>query len=486
LLDDKWKVFETMIRSSPVLPSQDPSSDDEDLMATRQKLEHLTAGIEEITNESHRWEVRLMDGIQAWRYYQESLRLATQWIHRAESLLMAEKNANAQQLLELHAAFFNSIDERLVNNLQTSSAQLLQWLPADSMRKMTVSDAAQTTVENWRRLIGLAPVHRMKLEFLLDQDAFAQSARDIDNQLVAEQQALSLNGANTAQLLQEHLSWFGMSAGPIVNQARVLVERLEHTAACIPDLEIQQAFENIRNQWNTLMQRADWLLGQLQAIPQKWCEYETNFEDMVKWMNTVDKSVASMSVDAKSLENFNRLREEFQSTCSDVDARRESMKWLVQRLDSMLGYKSEEEGNMAQHQLEELIARYKNLVLVIEGTQGKTDLLTKCYTCRQEIQKACASLQTFQPSSQQENSDLQSLDDDIQKQEAVVKQLDGQRVAIVSLLQRGKDLQHHNGAPEFLAEQVVNLETVWNYTFDMANEKLKKLKGNSLFCFVFS
>ena len=326
----------------------------------------------------------------------------------------------------------------------------------------------------------------MKFEFLLDQDAFALSARDINNQLVAEQQALSLNGANSAQLLEEHLSWFGMSARPIVNRARVLVERLEHTAACIPDLEIQQAFENIRNQWNTLMQRADWLLCQLQAIPQKWCEYETNFEDMVKWMNTVDKSVASMSVDAKSLENFNRLREEFQSTCSDVDARRESMKWLVQRLDSMLGYKSEEEGNMAQHQLEELIARYKNLVLVIEGTQGKTDLLTKCYTCRQEIQKACASLQTFQPSSQQENSDLQSLDDDIQKQEAVVKQLDGQRVAIVSLLQRGKDLQHHNGAPEFLAEQVVNLETVWNYTFDMANEKLKKLKGNSLFCFVFS
>jgi hypothetical protein len=45
------------------------------------------------------------------------------------------------------------------------------------------------------------------------------------------------------------------------------------------------------------------------------------------------------------------------------------------------------------------------------------------------------------------------LDDDIQKQEAVVKQLDGQRVAIVSLLKRGKDLQqHHNGTPEFLAE----------------------------------
>jgi hypothetical protein len=72
LLDDKWKVFETMIRSSPALPSQGPSSDDEDLMATRQKLEYLTAGIGEVTNDSHQWEVRLMDGIQAWRYYQES------------------------------------------------------------------------------------------------------------------------------------------------------------------------------------------------------------------------------------------------------------------------------------------------------------------------------------------------------------------------------------------------------------------------------
>jgi hypothetical protein len=119
------------------------------------------------------------------------------------------------------------------------------------------------------------------------------------------------------------------------------------------------------------------------------------------------------------------------------------------------------------------------LVLVIEATQGKSDLLAKCYTCRQDIQKACVSLQAVQPSSpaDQESSDLLSLDDDIQKQEAVVKQLDGQRVAIVSLLQRGKDLQHHAGAPEFLAEQVLQLETVWNYTFDMANEKLKKLKG---------
>ena len=129
-----------------------------------------------------------------------------------------------------------------------------------------------------------------------------------------------------------------MSARPIVNRARVLVERLEHTAACIPDLEIQQAFENIRNQWNTLMQR-DWLLCQLQAIPQKWCEYETNFEDMVKWMNTVDKSVASMSVDAKSLENFNRLREEFKVQTS-ITEKLELLLTIQQEVSELLTMQS--------------------------------------------------------------------------------------------------------------------------------------------------
>lgn len=282
-----------------------------------------------------------------------------------------------------------------------------------------------------------------------------------------------------AQLLEQHLSWFGTPTGPVVSQAAILFERLEQTASSIPDADVQQAYENIRNQWNTLMQRADWLLGQLQAIPQKWSEYQTKFDEMVQWMAKVDQSIANMSVDASSLENFDRLRQEFQVICSDVDARREGMKWLVQRLDSMLSYKSEEEGNDAQHQLEQLIARYKNLVLLIESTQSKTEMLSKCYVCRQEIQKARATLQSVQQGPpERESGDLSSIDGDILKQEAVVKQLDGQRVAIVSLLQRGRDLQNHPGALEFLTDEVQQLETVWNQTYNMANDKLKKLKGS--------
>ena len=76
-----------------------------------------------------------------------------------------------------------------------------------------------------------------------------------------------------------------------------------------------------------------------------------------------------------------------------------------------------------------------------------------------------------------ELDDLNSVEDLIVEQEAVVKELDGQRVNIVSLLQRERDLQHHPSAPAFLAERVHHLEALWSRTNDMVNEKLKKLKG---------
>ena len=485
LLDDKWKVLESMIRSSPTQDRQNDDSGDADgLLVTRQTLEHLSTCLHQVKEDAAGWDARLSDGIQAWRQYQESLRLATQWIHRAESLLMAEKKApGAQQSLELHAEFFNAIDQNLIANLQTAGDQLLQWLPDDSKRKMTVSDVVETTLENWTRLTAMAPLHRMKLEFLLDEDALNRSIREIDRQLTAEQQALSHSGTDTAHLLEQHLSWFGDPAGSVVQQARILMERLEQAASSLPDADIQQSYQQLFHQWSALMERAEWLLNQLEAIPQRWTEYQKKFNEMTDWMSLVDASVASISTDVATLENYQQLRQVFQTVCHDVDGRREGMKWLVQRLDSMLTYKTEEEGNTAQHELEQLIARYKNLVLVIESTQSKTDLLTKCYTCRQDIRQMCASLQSIQPDSSSEPTglaDFASLDGDTVAQEALVKQLDGQRVSVVSLLQRGRDLQHNSGAPDFLAGEVQQLETVWNQTFDAANDKLKKLKGVKL------
>ena len=112
---------------------------------------------------------------------------------------------------------------------------------------------------------------------------------------------------------------------------------------------------------------------------------------MSQWMDSVDAAVAKMAVDAETLDNFNVLKSQFQDVSSDVEGRRDSMKWLVQRLDGLLSYKSDDEGNEAQQQLEAAVARYKNLVGVIDATGAKTELLAKCYSCRQDMQKVISS-----------------------------------------------------------------------------------------------
>lgn len=482
LLDDKWKDFESMVRSRPTSPTVEQPGKVELEDDTKRKLEQLTDRFEKVMGEANEWELRLSDGVQRWRNYQEAQRLVALWIHRAETLFQTEKGTNAQQALEAHAAFFDASDE-VMAPLETCAAALDAWLPDGSPVKENVSHSVQLSGQKVKRLLSSAPLHRMMLEFRLDEEAFNAAAKQIDAQLAAEQQVLTHSGVDTARVLEQHLEWFGDPPCEAVRQARALVERLERTAASLAsDEHVQQTFGSVSSTWHSLVQREEATLAQLQAIPQKWTEYERKFAEMVQWMDSVDRGIAAVSVDSGSMEKYERLRGDFQAVCRDVDARREAMKWLVQRLDSLLSYKSEDEGNQAQQALEALIARYKALVQTIEATNTRMDLVGKCYACREDVRKVCQELGDIQKEiarsdPAEEEGDLDSIDSATGRQEGIIKQLDNQRAGIVSLLQRGRDLQHHQSAPEFLAQEVQHLEHVWNKTNAAANEKLKKLKG---------
>jgi nesprin-1 len=88
-----------------------------------------------------------------------------------------------------------------------------------------------------------------------------------------------------------------------------------------------------------------------------------------------------------------------QGICREVDARREDMKWLVQTLDSLVSHCSDEESLAEQKKLEQLIARYKNLIPTIELTMVKTDVHYKCYTYRKEVREVCKMLQRMPSTS---------------------------------------------------------------------------------------
>lgn len=75
----------------------------------------------------------------------------------------------------------------------------------------------------------------------------------------------------------------------------------------------------------------------------------------------------------------------FQDICCDVDSKRDDMKWMVQVLDSLLPYVSEEQRHAEQRNLEGLVGRYKHLIPTIDMTITKTEMYTKCFVYKKEV-----------------------------------------------------------------------------------------------------
>ena len=70
----------------------------------------------------------------------------------------------------------------------------------------------------------------------------------------------------------------------------------------------------------------------------------------------------------------------------------------------------------------------------------------------------------------------QAVESLITVQEGMIQKLEDHRSTILSLLQKGKDLLREPKAPEFLREDVQNLEATWNDCYGSATNSLRKLK----------
>lgn len=155
------------------------------------------------------------------------------------------------------------------------------------------------------------------------------------------------------------------------------------------------------------------------------------------------------------------------------------MKWLVKTLDSLLPYATQSEAEHEQHNLEALIARYKNLIPTIEVTMVKTEVFSKCYTYRREVHEVVCLLNKVkdQTVNAPPPDSLDRVNTMIQEQQYAISQLDHQRTHIMSMLQRGRDLSKDVHAPAFVTSEVKTLENGWNEAYNETVDKLKSLKG---------
>ena len=142
------------------------------------------------------------------------------------------------------------------------------------------------------------------------------------------------------------------------------------------------------------------------------------------------------------------------------------MKWLVQKLDQLVSHRADDSGLSEQKRLEGLITRYKSMIPVIEMTMGKIDTYSRSYELREEIARVIGILENIQSMSVDEKfpDTEEAVQVLVDQQEGFLRQLDDNRSPVLSMLQRGKDLQRDTNCPDFLRKDVQNLETCLLYT----------------------
>ena len=165
--------------------------------------------------------------------------------------------------------------------------------------------------------------------------------------------------------------------------------------------------------------------------------------------------------------------------CGDMESRRESMKWLVQMLDSLITHIPEEDGQYEQQKLESLIARYKALVPTIEAALLRTETYAKCYHYREDINNVVATLEDVRKHCEKEvhPENLEMVLNLIKEQEIIVRQLESQRDNIFTTIQKGKDLSRDHNAPLFVSAMLQTLEAKWYEAYNGSVDKLSKLRS---------
>ena len=159
------------------------------------------------------------------------------------------------------------------------------------------------------------------------------------------------------------------------------------------DLALQESYACHKDHWRTVMSRVSSLYNQWQQIPAQWKSYEDRFSQMVRWMDSIDESLARMFKGIASPKDFEAERENFQRICCDVELRREDMKWLVQQLDQLFSHRADTDGLSEQKRLEGLITRYKSMIPVIETIMVKIKTYSRSYAFRAEVQEVVGVLE---------------------------------------------------------------------------------------------
>ncbi|KAK9890576.1 hypothetical protein WA026_011946 [Henosepilachna vigintioctopunctata] len=467
MLDSKNKVMNNIIKTV----DQNKNSDVAQMV---EKMDQLNDRFTYVTQNAQVWEQRFQETIRCLHNFTECHRIIANWLGQAERLI-DERCIDNKEIVEEHKNFFTSVNEKWIHDLIQHSQDLCNCLPKEQHKP--ILNSVSELQGKWKQVLSFAPLHLMKLEFRLDETTFNFYVKELEKEIHSEHLAFSKQ-SNVSSIINRNKEYFS-GQGPVAEAEQCLKNLktiAQHYTVNNPDdTSIQKAFEHAEKQWKIINTKIENLNKELKQIPEKWDEYHRKFEEIIIWMDHVDESLKQILTSCQSFEEFDDQKLKFQEICEQADSKRHDMKWLVQTLDSLVSQCATSQAEIEQKNLDQLLLRYKNLIPSLEITMTKTDTLSKCYSYRREVREVCELLKKVRD-IRAETPQPNNLPQLINIQESTLSHLDSQRPSIMSVLQKGKELEKDINAPQFVQEEVENLEKHWTETYRCAVDRLNQLK----------
>ncbi|GIY32234.1 nesprin-1 [Caerostris darwini] len=444
------------------------------------KVSNLNARLESCLSLANQWENAMAEAADRWARYNKSLKIVKEKLQAAEGLL--EKKPTDAKQLESHKEFFSQLNDSIIKDLFASSEAVLATLPA--AEQTPVRETVMGLQERWNNMIERIPFHLRVQEFRLKETEFSHQLHEMKRELNAEQQMID-SGDSSESILKRHKEFFTAIRIGHVKDNLDFLKTLSNEYKISPskDINLKESYVKHQKEWLEVEKQIEGILSQLQKLRADWKEYCERFNDLLNWMDEVEKNIQCITKDITSSQEFETMKTKFLSVCQTVDSRREDVKWLVRKLDSLMSHIPKEEATEEQRKLDVLLQRYKSLLPEIDTTIVITETITKCFTYREEITEVNRWLREVRALTEQveETSydDPEKLSELVQQQEAIVQQLETHLGNVKSSVQKGKELGKLQRSPKFVEKDVTELEKTWEEVYQKATTKLITLKNAS-------
>ena len=331
MLQSKNNVFQSMIKNVE-------GKEGIDISDLKTRMNTLNDKFAETIDSSKQVEIRLNDALKSWTSFLDGQNKVMKWIQEAQ-ILIAVKHIESKENVETHKAFFVKNNDQIMQEF-VQAAQDLKSFMADN-EKDQLSSNINRLQEKWNDIQSFAPLHMMKVEFRLDEDTFIRYVKEIEKEISNEASNFH-NNDNVGEILKQHNEYFKNNS--LMRKVETCLENLARLSRTFTDkmpedLALQESYARHKDHWDTVMSRVTSLYNQLQQIPEQWKSYEDRFSQMVRWMDSIDDSLARMFKGISSPDDFEMEKENFKQICRDVELRREDMKWLVQQLDQLVSHR---------------------------------------------------------------------------------------------------------------------------------------------------